>query len=203
MLVGVGLGPGDPELLTLKAVETLKKSYKVYVPGRLAAELVAPYAEAEIMDFPMLTDYEKLNAVWTKNAEMIAEESRDHLVSFGLIGDPNFFSTFTHLKRVMNRLYPEVETSTIPGISSITSFAAQTGAEVDASFEVSDGSDSKYRIRLKAARPLEITESYKKEGFNKFIFAERLFSPEEVIIKDHNKFPEKGNYFSIIFAEKE
>lgn len=203
MLVGVGLGPGDPELLTLKAVETLKKSYKVYVPGRLAAELVAPYAEAEIMDFPMLTDYEKLNAVWTKNAEMIAAESRDHLVSFGLIGDPNFFSTFTHLKRVMNRLYPEVETSTIPGISSITSFAAQTGAEVDASFEVSDGSDSKYRIRLKAARPLEITESYKKEGFSKFIFAERLFSPEEVIIKDHNKFPEKGNYFSIIFAEKE
>jgi len=203
MLVGVGLGPGDPELLTLKAVETLKKSYKVYVPGRLAAELVAPYAEAEILDFPMLTDYNVLNAVWKKNAEMIAEESRDKLVSFGLIGDPNFFSTFTHLKRVMNRLYPDVETATIPGISSITSFAAQTGAEVDASFEVSDGSDSKYRIRLKASRPLEIMDSYKKEGFSKFIFAERLFSPEEVVIKEQDKFPEKGNYFSIIFAEKE
>ncbi|MDN5309098.1 MAG: precorrin-2/cobalt-factor-2 C20-methyltransferase [Methanolobus sp.] len=203
MLVGVGLGPGDPELLTLKAVETLKKSYKVYVPGRLAAELVAPYAEAEILDFPMLTDYNVLNAVWQKNAEMLADESRNNLVSFGLIGDPNFFSTFTHLKRVMNRLYPDVETSTIPGISSITSFAAQTGAEVDTSFEVSDGSESRYRIRLKASRPLEIMNSYKKEGFNKFIFAERLFSPEEVIIKEQDKFPEKGNYFSIIFAEKE
>ena len=203
MLVGVGLGPGDPELLTLKAVETLKKSYKVYVPGRLAAELVAPYAEAEILDFPMLTDYHVLNAVWQKNAEMLADESRNNLVSFGLIGDPNFFSTFTHLKRVMNRLYPDVETSTIPGISSITSFAAQTGAEVDTSFEVSDGSESRYRIRLKASRPLEIMNSYKKEGFNKFIFAERLFSPEEVIIKEQDKFPEKGNYFSIIFAEKE
>ena len=203
MLVGVGLGPGDPELLTLKAVETLKKSYKVYVPGRLAAELVAPYAEAEIMDFPMLTDYNVLNAVWKKNAELIAEESRDNLVSFGLIGDPNFFSTFTHLKRVMKRLYPDVETATIPGISSITSFAARTGAEVDASFEVSDGSDSKYKIRLKAGRPLEIIDSFKKEGYSKFTFAERLFSQDEVIVKEQEKIPEKGNYFSIIFAEKE
>ena len=139
MLIGVGLGPGSPELLTLKAVETLKKSHKVYVPGRLAADLVAPYAKAEILDFPMLTDYNVLNEIWTKNAELIAEEARHNLVSFGLIGDPNFFSTFTHLKRVMNRLYPDIETSTIPGISSITSFASRADVEIDASFEVSDG----------------------------------------------------------------
>ncbi len=203
MLVGVGLGPGDPELLTLKAVETLKKAHKVYVPGRLAADLVAPYAEAEILEFPMLTDYEVLNAVWKKNADMLADESRENLVAFGLIGDPNFFSTFTHLKRVMNRFYPDVETSTVPGISSITSFAAQTGAEVDSSFEVSDGSDSRYRIRLKASRPLEIIGSYEEEGFSKFTFCERLFSDREVIISERDRIPEKGNYFSIVFAEKE
>ncbi|MEZ5334789.1 MAG: cobalt-factor II C(20)-methyltransferase [Methanolobus sp.] len=203
MLVGVGLGPGDPELLTLKAVESLKNAYKVYVPGRMAADLVAPYAEAEILDFPMLTDYEVLNEVWKKNADMLADESKDNLIVFGLIGDPNFFSTFTHLKRVMKKFYPDVETATIPGISSITSFAAQTGAEVDSSFEVSDGSDSRYRIRLKASRPLEIIESYEKEGFNNFIFCERLFSDKEVIINERDKIPEKGNYFSIIYAQKE
>jgi precorrin-2/cobalt-factor-2 C20-methyltransferase len=203
MLVGVGLGPGDPELLTLKAVETLKKAHKVYVPGRLAADLVAPYAESEILEFPMLTDYDVLNAVWKKNADMLAEESKDNLVAFGLIGDPNFFSTFTHLKRVMKKFYPDVDTATIPGISSITSFAAQTGSEVDSSFEVSDGSDSRYRIRLKASRPVEIIDSYEKEGYSKFTFCERLFSPQEVIITEREKIPEKGNYFSIIFAEKE
>ncbi|WP_321420293.1 cobalt-factor II C(20)-methyltransferase [uncultured Methanomethylovorans sp.] len=202
MLIGVGLGPGSPELLTLKAVETLKKSHKVYVPGRLAAELVAPYAEAEILDFPMLTDYNVLNEVWTKNAELIAEESRHNLVSFGLIGDPNFFSTFTHLKRVMNKLYPDVETATIPGISSITSFASRADAEVDASFEVSDGSEKTYKIVLKATRPLEIIDSMKKEGYNKFTFVQRLFMDDEIIIKEIEKIPEKGNYFSIVFGQK-
>ena len=202
MLIGVGLGPGSPELLTLKAVEALKKSHKVYVPGRLAAELVAPYAEAEILDFPMLTDYNVLNEVWTKNAELIAEESRHNLVSFGLIGDPNFFSTFTHLKRVMNRLYPDVETATIPGISSITSFASRADAEVDASFEVSDGSEKTYKIVLKATKPLEIIDSMKKEGYNKFTFAQRLFMDDEIIIKEMEKIPEKGNYFSIVFGQK-
>jgi precorrin-2/cobalt-factor-2 C20-methyltransferase len=202
MLIGVGLGPGSPELLTLKAVETLKKSHKVYVPGRMAAELVAPYAEAEILDFPMLTDYTVLNEIWTKNAELIAEESRHNLISFGLIGDPNFFSTFTHLKRVMNRLYPDIETATIPGISSITSFASRADAEVDASFEVSDGSEKKYKIVLKATRPLEIIDSMKKEGYNKFTFVQRLFMEDEIIIKEVQKIPEKGNYFSIVFGQK-
>ena len=202
MLIGVGLGPGSPELLTLKAVETLKKSHKVYVPGRLAADLVAPYAKAEILDFPMLTDYNVLNEVWTKNAELIAEESRHNLISFGLIGDPNFFSTFTHLKRVMNKLYPDVETATIPGISSITSFASRADAEVDASFEVSDGSEKTYKIVLKATKPLEIIDSMKKEGYSKFTFAQRLFMDDEVIIKELEIIPEKGNYFSIVFGQK-
>lgn len=202
MLIGVGLGPGDPELLTLKAVNTLKNSDKVYVPGEMAAKLVEPYATPEILDFPMLRDYDVLNEVWKKNADLIAEESRNGNVAFGLIGDPNFFSTFTHLKRVMNKHYPDVETATIPGISSITSFAARTDAEVDTSFEVSDGSETKHKIRLKATRPKEIMDDFRKEGYNEFIFAERLFSDREVIVKNSEEIPEKGNYFSIVYAKK-
>lgn len=202
MLIGVGLGPGSPDLLTLKAVETIKNSYKVYVPGEMAAKLVAPYAKAQILDFPMLTDYNTLNEVWVKNAQLIAEESRNHLISFGLIGDPNFFSTFTHLKRVMNDLYPDIETKTIPGISSITSFASRADVEVDSSFEVSDGSDKKYKIVLKATHPLEIIDNMKQEGYSHFSFCQRLFMENEVIIKEMEKIPDKGNYFSIVFGQK-
>lgn len=203
MLIGVGLGPGDPELLTLKAVNILKSSDKVYVPGEMAAKLVEPYATPEILDFPMLRDYDVLNEVWKKNADLIADESRNGNVAFGLIGDPNFFSTFTHLKRVMNKHYPDVETSTVPGISSITSFAARADAEVDSSFEVSDGSEKKHQIRLKATRPKEIMEDFRKEGYNEFVFAERLFSDREIIIKNSEEIPEKGNYFSIVYAKKD
>lgn len=203
MLIGVGLGPGDPALLTLKAVEVLKNSDKVYVPGKMAEELVKPYAKAEILDFPMLTDDDVLNEVWKKNAEIIAEQALKGDIAFGLIGDPNFFSTFTHLKRVMNKYYPEVETTTIPGISSITSFASRTGTEVDSSFEVTDGSEKKAAIRLKAKSPQEIAKKLSKEGYTEFIFAERLFSEDENIIRGLEKIPEKGNYFSILYASME
>jgi precorrin-2/cobalt-factor-2 C20-methyltransferase len=202
MLIGVGLGPGDPDLLTLKAVEVLKNSDYVYVPGRMAEELVKPHTTAEILDFPMLTDYDVLNEVWKRNAEVIAEQAIKGDVAFGLIGDPNFFSTFTHLKRVMKKYYPEVKTTTVPGISSITSFAARTGSEVDSSFEVTDGSEKKASIRLKAKSPREIAEKLSREGYTEFVFAEKLFSENESIIHGIGNFPEKGNYFSIVYASK-
>ncbi|MDD3042348.1 MAG: cobalt-factor II C(20)-methyltransferase [Methanosarcinaceae archaeon] len=202
MLIGVGLGPGDPELLTLKAVNVLKNSAKVYVPGRLAKELVAPYAEAEILDFPMTRDLDALNTLWKENADKLVEESKKGDVAFGLIGDPNFFSTFSHLKRIMRKYYPDVEFATVPGISSITSFAARTDVAVDTSFEVTDGSEIEHKIHLKARHPRKIMEKLEAEGYNEFIFSEWLFSEKEVIIKEKEKIPEEGNYFSIIYAKK-
>lgn len=202
MLIGVGLGPGDPELLTLKAVKILKNSAKVYVPGRLAKELVAPYAEAEILDFPMTRDLDALNTLWKENADKLVEESKKGDVAFGLIGDPNFFSTFSHLKRVMRKFYPDVEFATVPGISSITSFAARTDVSVDTSFEVTDGSEIEHKIHLKARHPRKIMEKLEAEGYKEFIFSEWLFSEKEVIIKEKEKIPEEGNYFSIIYAKK-
>ena len=202
MLIGVGLGPGDPELLTLKAVDVLKNSDKVYVPGRLAKDLVAPYADAEILEFPMIRDIEVLNALWKENADKVAEEARKGTVAFGLIGDPNFFSTFTHLKKVMRKHYPDIELATVPGISSITSFAARTDVAVESSFEVSDGSEVGYKIHLKATQPKTIVEQLEAEGYTEFIFAERLFSDNEFIIHKKEDIPEKGNYFSIIYGKK-
>ena len=202
MLIGVGLGPGDPELLTLKAVNILKNSDKVYVPGRMAKDLVAPYADAEILDFPMIRDIEVLNELWKMNADKVAEEARQGTVVFGLIGDPNFFSTFTHLKKVMRKHYPDVEVGTVPGISSITSFAARTDVAVESSFEVSDGSEIGYKIHLKATQPQAIIKQLESEGYTEFIFAERLFSDNELIINRKEDIPEKGNYFSIIYGKK-
>ncbi|HEY9245622.1 MAG TPA: SAM-dependent methyltransferase, partial [Candidatus Methanoperedens sp.] len=95
MLIGIGLGPGNPDLLTLAAVKALKESKKVYVPGKMAAELVAPYAEAEILDFPMIKDEAELSKMWKNNAGIVADEARLGVVSFAVIGDPNFFSTFS------------------------------------------------------------------------------------------------------------
>lgn len=199
MLIGVGIGPGDPELLTLKAVRILKQSDRVYAPGRMAADIIKPYATAEILHFPMTQDREILEKHWQENARIIAAEAADKLVSFTVIGDPNFFSTFTHLRRIIEQQHPEIQITTIPGISAITSFTAQANTPIDHSFEVSDGSEKKTKIILKAVRPREIQEKLSKEGYTEFTYLEHLFSEKEHIT---TRLPEKGSYFSMILARK-
>jgi len=200
MLVGVGLGPGSPGLLTLKAVDVLKRSVKVYVPGNLAYDLVKPYRDAVILDFPMIHDKIELERIWTENAKVVGESAGEGVVSFALIGDPNFFSTFTHLKRKVNELYPELEIETVPGVSSITAFASRAGIEVDSSFEVSDGSDTTSKVLMKVKKPREAVELLKMERYTEFMLFENLFMDDEAIYKDD--LPDKAGYLSILYAKR-
>ncbi len=199
MLIGLGLGPGDPELLTLKAVRILKDSDKVFVPGKLALELVLPYTDAEILDFPMTHDKTTLDRTIDHNADVVSAAAMHKLVAFGLIGDPNFFSTFTRLKKRIREKYPNLVIETVPGISSITAFASRTDADIDRSFVVSDGSPVATKIVLKARTPKKIRDRLIEEGYRNFIFAEKLFSDEERVT---DEIPDKGDYFSILCASK-
>ncbi len=199
MLIGVGLGPGNPDLLTLAAIKALKESEKVYVPGKLAAKLVAPYAEAEILEFPMIQDKEELSKLWENNARIVAGESSKGTVSFAVLGDPNVFSTFSHLARAIKAKYPEIKITTIPGVSAVTAQAARTNTSIDGSFVVSDGSPVTTKIILKAKHPENVKKALMDEGFNEFIFAERLFMENERIT---DEIPESGDYFSLMVAKK-
>jgi len=199
MLIGVGLGPGSPDLLTLAAIKALKESKKVYVPGKLAAELVAPYARAEILNFPMIHDRAELSRLWEKNAEIVAEEAKDGMVSFAVVGDPNVFSTFSHLQKTIREKYPHIEITTIPGVSAITAQAARTNIPIDGSFVVSDGSPVKTKIILKTKNPEEVKKKLAKEGFDEFIYARRLFMENETVA---GNIPQKGDYFSIMVAKR-
>lgn len=199
MLIGVGLGPGASDLLTLAAIKALKESRKVYVPGKLAKRLVAPYAEADILEFPMIQDKEELSKLWENNARIVADESAKGTVSFAVLGDPNVFSTFSHLARTIKEKYPDVKITTIPGVSAITAQAARTNTSIDGSFTVSDGSPVKTKIILKAKRPGDAKKELIDEGFNEFIFAERLFMENERVTCD---IPESGDYFSLMVAKR-
>jgi len=199
MLVGIGLGPGNPDLLTLAAIKALKDSRKVYVPGKLAAKLVAPYAKPYLLEFPMIQDKAQLSKIWEKNAGMVAEEAKKGTVSFAVLGDPNVFSTFSHLRRTIKEKYPEIEVTTIPGVSAITAQAARTNTSIDGSFIVSDGSPVTTKIILKAKQPGNVKKSLIEEGYDEFIFAERLFMDNERIT---NAIPESGDYFSLMVAKK-
>lgn len=199
MLIGVGLGPGSPDLLTLAAIKALKESSKVFVPGKLAAELVAPYAKAEILDFPMIQDKEELKKLWETNARIVAKEAQKGTISFAVMGDPNFFSTFSHLRRTLKEKYPDIEVTTIPGVSAITAQAARTGTSIESSFIVSDGSPVGTKILLKTRHPQMKRDELLKDGFDEFIYARRLFMDNEKVT---NILPEEGDYFSILVAKK-
>ena len=199
MLIGIGLGPGSPDLLTLAAVKALKESDMVFVPGQMAKDLVAPYADAQILDFPMIRDRVELEKLWENNAKIVVEHAHNGTVSFAVIGDPNFFSTFSHLRRTIQGMYPDIEITTIPGVSSITAQAARTNTAIESSFTVSDGSPVNTKIILKARHPMKEKESLVRDGFDDFIFAERLFMEKERVTQE---IPDEGDYFSILVARK-
>jgi len=136
-LYGIGVGPGDTELLTLKAARILKTVPVVFTPKSakekesIALSIVRPVLE-ERKDykrlmlvtpiFPMIEDKEELEKIWTSASEMIAQyldSGRD--VAFITLGDPSVFSTYSYLQKKLKGKY---EIETVPGITSFTACAA-------------------------------------------------------------------------------
>ena len=201
MLIGLGLGPGNPELLTLRAIRLLREADTVFVPGRIAQDLVAPYREAIVLNFPMTGDELKIRRCLEENAEQIAPAARSGLALFGILGDPNFFSTFSRLCAIVSEKYPEIEYSTEPGISSITAFAAASGISLNGGFIVTDGKDPDSRILLKVRHPREKAAELRREGYREFVLVERMYFPDMRVYRNGD-LPETSDYLSVMYARR-
>ena len=134
---GVGVGPGDAELLTLKAARVLREAdlvfYPLSAPGEsIAADIVTAATGRteglEALSFPMTKDRTILAETWATAAERImAEMELGKVVAFVSLGDPLFFSTCAHLWRELRRRSPGLEGEIIPGITSLSVAAAAAG----------------------------------------------------------------------------
>ncbi|MDD1757347.1 MAG: cobalt-factor II C(20)-methyltransferase [Methanotrichaceae archaeon] len=203
MLIGISLGPGDPELMTFKAAKVLQSCMKVFVPGEMAAELARPYCSPETLDFPMIEDEQELEMCWAKNADIVASFASKGLAGFAVLGDVNTFSTFSHLKKVVKDRYPAIEVTTMPGVSVVPALASCFGIALDRSFEISDGSDVEIKIRMKATHPNKLANDLQREGFEEFILGTRLYTSQEKIIRGKAQdMPEHSDYFSILYARR-
>jgi len=134
--IGIGVGPGDPELLTVKAVKALNNADVICAPKSseskpsVALSIIKPVledrkSEYETLEpvFPMIEDKKELQKYWDDAARLITEKLNDGLdVAFITLGDPAVFSTFSYVFKTIEGI--NFETVIIPGITSFTGCAA-------------------------------------------------------------------------------
>lgn len=138
-LYGLGVGPGDPELITVKAFRMLKESPVIAYPKKrkgsksYAHQIIDVYVnpnEKEMVGlvFPMTKDPVILEREWINTVEIVWEKLREGKdVAFVTEGDPLLYSTFIHMMKLMKEIHPEVIIRTVPGISSINGAASRLG----------------------------------------------------------------------------
>ncbi|MEU8577986.1 precorrin-2 C(20)-methyltransferase [Streptomyces asoensis] len=139
-LIGVGVGPGDPELVTVKGVNALRAAEVVVVPvmdsgerGRAEATVLHYVPQEKIVRVVFAlnerTDRSRREAAWDAAGEQVAELLRRHgSLAFATIGDPNVYSTFTYLAQTIVESVPGVVVETVPGITAMQDLAARSGA---------------------------------------------------------------------------
>jgi precorrin-2/cobalt-factor-2 C20-methyltransferase len=138
-IYAVGVGPGDPELLTRKAERLIREADVICAPtGREDAASYALSIVEHIIDrdrqqiltqvFPMRKVQSGLDEFWDRSAAEVAAHVREgRNVVFITIGDPLLYSTFLYLHRIFKADYPEIPVEIVPGISSINAAAAAAG----------------------------------------------------------------------------
>ena len=136
ILYGVGVGPGDPGLLTILAAEILGRVDMVLTASAttnedsLAARIAAPHLRSDVpcrkLAFPMTTDRAVLEKAWDENAAIVAEILRSGLsAAFLTLGDCLTYSTYAYLLTHLRRVMPEAEIVSVPGITSYQLAAAR------------------------------------------------------------------------------
>jgi precorrin-2/cobalt-factor-2 C20-methyltransferase len=137
-LYGISVGPGDPELITLKGLRSLQQVPVVAFPSgiqgkpgiaqQIVAQWLSPNQLQLALAFPYVQDMAVLKQAWQVAAEQVWQYlRRGQDVAFACEGDVSFYSTFTYLAQTLQHLHPEAPVQLVPGICSPMAAAAALG----------------------------------------------------------------------------
>ncbi len=228
-LYGLGVGPGDPELLTIKAARILGQVEAVFAASSstndysIAEAIIGPHlppgTAVTRLPFPMTRDRSALDAAWEANAAAMAAvlgAGRD--AAFVTLGDPLLYSTFGYVLPLVRQRLPGLPVVIVPGVTSFQAAAARTGdvlAESGENLLIVSGVDEDGRLRraLDAADNAVILKAYRHfprlrallaaMGLaGKTTFVTRLGHQGEAVERDLAKAPEKPHYLSLCLIKR-
>ncbi|MEZ0575406.1 precorrin-2 C(20)-methyltransferase [Halodesulfovibrio aestuarii] len=222
-LYGIGVGPGDPDLLTIKATKVLANVDIVLAASSTkndystALSIAQPHMQADVevvhLSFPMTRDEKILMKAWEHNARIVADLlKRGKNCAFLTLGDPLIYSTFGYLKRTLEAIDTPFNISIVPGITSYQAAAARTGTILCESGEnlllasgVRATEDTKNLLRhvdnaviLKTYKNFAELKNLLHETNRKdsAIFISRLGMDGEIIARNIDDAPDEPHYFS-------
>jgi precorrin-2/cobalt-factor-2 C20-methyltransferase len=227
---GVGVGPGDPELITVKAVKVLNQVDLVLTASSskneysLARQISLRYlksgVETQNLPFPMTEDEEALTEAWRENAAVVAAALRaGRSVAFLTLGDCLTYSTYAYLLPILAEIIPEAPIVSVPGVTSYQRAAARlnrplvmakeslailSGGGDEARFERAlDASDNVVIMKMGRGRD-KIVETLKKKNLAaKTTFFSQLDMPDEKIVDGLGQgLTDPPTYFSMFLVTK-
>ncbi|HEX9874619.1 MAG TPA: precorrin-2 C(20)-methyltransferase [Deferrimonas sp.] len=230
-LYAVGVGPGDPELLTRKAERILRSVPVICAPtgaadaASYALAIVEPFLDRSRQEvltrvFPMKKDETELLPFWEETAADVAQRVRSGQdVAFITIGDPFLYSTFLYLYRILREKYPEIGIEIVPGITSVGAAAAAAGvplglaadrlAILPATYEEAQLRqtllDFDTIVLMKVHRVFDrVYEILRELGLEKSgVFVRRVGSSEEEVVTDlASLVGKKLDYLSLLIVRK-
>lgn len=223
-LYGVGLGPGDPDLITRKSARLIENATTIAYPTlagadsfarSIAADLIGPNTSEIRMDVPMSTEREPAQLAYDQGAAQIAAalDTGEDVICL-CEGDPFFYGSFMYLHA---RLADRYQVEIIPGVTSITACAARAAMPLAARNErltVLPGPlpKAELKARIEGAESVVIMKVGRHlakiraviEGLgltDQATYVERATLPQEVVLPLRDA-PEKAPYFSMILLTK-